>query len=225
MTTLALLGAGGLAREVLAVPGLGTPYDEVVVLDDDRAMWGTELAGRPVLPGGLARVADLDDARLLLCAGSGVTRRRIAVRLLELGLRQPRFATVLHPSVQVPAGCSVGSGSILLAHTTLTADVRVGRHVVAMPGVTFTHDDVVEDFATLCAGVSLGGHVHVGEAAYVGMNACVRERRTVGAGAVLGMGAALICDLPPGRTWAGVPAHEITADATDRVVLLREALS
>jgi acyl-[acyl carrier protein]--UDP-N-acetylglucosamine O-acyltransferase len=96
----------------------------------------------------------------------------------------------------------------------MTASVTVGRHVVAMPQATMTHDNTVDDFATLCAGVSLGGFVTVGRAAYLGMNSCVRQNVTVGAETTLGMGAALLSDLPDGQTWAGVPARAMGRWAT-----------
>ncbi len=87
----------------------------------------------------------------------------------------------------------------------MTATVTVGRHVVAMPQATMTHDNVIDDFATLCAGVSLGGFVHVGRSAYLGMNSCVRQNVTVGDGTTLGMGAVLLADLPWGRPGLGCP--------------------
>jgi sugar O-acyltransferase (sialic acid O-acetyltransferase NeuD family) len=209
MRTLVVVAASGLAREVLAVEGVLEHRDRVVVLDDDPDTWDGELAGHPVLAGGLDRITELGESGVLVCAGSGRARRSIVQRLLELGVAPHRYLTVRHPSVDVPDSCAVGAGSVLLAHVTLTASVRVGRHVVAMPGVTLTHDDVVEDFATLCAGVSLGGAVTVREAAYLGMNSSVRERTTVGRDAVLGMGAVLLEELPDRATWAGVPARPV----------------
>jgi sugar O-acyltransferase (sialic acid O-acetyltransferase NeuD family) len=209
MSTLVVVAASGLAREALAVPGALEAFDDVVVLDDDVGRWGGELAGHPVLEGGLERVTTLPDSEALVCVGSGRGRRAVVTRLATLGVH--RYTSVRHPSVSVPPGCTVGAGSILLAGVVLTCDVRVGRHVVAMPHVTLTHDDVVEDFATLCAGVSLGGDVRVGEAAYLGMNSSVRERVVVGRGSTLGMGAALVTDLPDGETWVGVPAARVRA--------------
>ena len=115
----------------------------------------------------------------------------------------------MHPNVDVPAGCEVGVGSIVLAGVALTAAVTVGSHVVVMPNATLTHDCVLQDFSTVCAGVALGGGVVVGRAAYLGMNASVRENVRVGEGATLGMGAALLVDQPDGETWAGVPARPL----------------
>src|SRR4051794_18697048 len=207
MRILAVVAASGLAREALTVPGALDRHDRVAVLDDDPQRWGGDLAGHPILVGGLDRITELGECQVLVCAGSGRSRRSIVLRLLELGVGPHRYATVRHPSVEVPDSCSVGSGSIVLVNVSLTADVRIGHHVVAMPGVTLTHDDVVEDFGTLCAGVSLGGEVTVREAAHLGMNSAVRERTVVGRDAVLQAGSVLLEDLPDREAWTGVPAR------------------
>ena len=47
----------------------------------------------------------------------------------------------------------------------------MGAHVVAMPQVVLTHDDVIEDYVTLASGVRLGGGVHVATEAYLGAGA------------------------------------------------------
>jgi sugar O-acyltransferase (sialic acid O-acetyltransferase NeuD family) len=211
-----LVAASGLARETLAVERALGRFTTLRVLDDDPALWGTSMNGAPVL-GGLEEVKLYDDASIVVCAGHGAVRQRLVTRLAQLGVSDDRYATVIHPGVDVPDGCTVGAGSVLLAQVVLTADVTIGRHVVAMPHVTLTHDTVVEDFATLCSGVVLGGEVKVGSAAYLGMSSSVRERVNVGAGATLGMGAALLRDLPQGQTWAGVPARAMDRDVREEL--------
>jgi sugar O-acyltransferase (sialic acid O-acetyltransferase NeuD family) len=206
---LLLVAASGLAREVLAIVRAHGLYDVVGFLDDSADLHGT-IDGVRVL-GSVEDAAGRPDAAVLVCAGRGSVREAIVTRLAGVGVGPERFATIVHPDVEVPDTSSVGAGSILLAGVVLTTAVTVGDHVVVMPHVTLTHDDAVEDFATLCAGVTLGGWVSVGRRAYVGMNASVRERVRVGAGATLGMGAALLTDLPDDETWAGVPARRIEA--------------
>lgn len=210
MSTLMLVAASGLAREVVAVERRRGRYDDLVLVDDDSSLWGSTVDGVPVA-GPVTIAAEHSDGDVVICAGSGRARRSLARRLAALGLDPSRYGRIIHPDVDVPAGCTVGHGSILLASVVMTADVHVHRHVVAMPHVTLTHDDIVGDFATLCAGVSLGGRVTVGEGAYLGMNSSVRERVHVGRDAVLGMGAVLLQDLPAGETWVGTPARSLTS--------------
>jgi len=204
---LLLVAASGLAREVLAVVRTHQLYDVVGFLDDDPARHGTVLDGVPVL-GPLDAVRDHTEPEILVCVGSGRGREAVVARLTDLGVSPLRYTTLVHPAVELPSTCEIGPGSIVLAGAVLTTDVTLGSHVVVMPHVTLTHDCVVQDFGTLCAGVSLGGWAVVGRAAYVGMNASVRERTHVGAGATLGMGAALVRDQPPGTVWVGVPARD-----------------
>lgn len=205
MTNILLLGAGGLAREVLSADLDG--HRVVGILDDDPGLRGELVGGVRVL-GGLAHAAEYD-ADLVVCVGSGKARRAIVQRLAGLGVRPERYATVADRAVRIPQSCAVGSGSVLLAGAVLTADAQLGDHVVLMPNVTITHDDVIADYATLAAGVSLGGGVRIGEAAYLGMNSSVRQQQTVGREAVVGMGSVVVADVPDGEVWAGVPARPL----------------
>jgi len=208
MIDVLLVAASGLAREVLSadLPG----HRVVGILDDNPELHGSRVGGGEGVEvlGGIELAATAAEA-LLICAGPGSGRRAIAARLAGLGVSDDRYATAVDSSVRVPESCEIASGSILLAGVVLTANVRVGRHVVIMPNVTLTHDDVLDDFATIAAGVSLGGTVSIGSAAYIGMNASVRQGLTVGADATLGMGAVLLSDLPVGAVWAGTPAAEL----------------
>lgn len=206
MTELLLIGAGGLAREVLACVREDGQFDVVGILDDDESKVGTALDGSPIM-GPVSMALRYPEARVVICIATGKERERVVDRLAGIGFPSHRFATVVDPSVRVPYCCDIGPGSILLGNVTLTAGIMVGSHVVMMPGVTLTHDVVVEDFVTLAAGVSLGGSVRIGRVAYLGMNSCVRESTSVGAGARVGMGAAVLGDVPDGETWAGVPAR------------------
>lgn len=208
MDNLILVGAGGLAREVIETVDAGDRYRILGIVDDDVTLHGTSISGLPVL-GGIDQLYWDHSSYFVICVGDGQTRRKIVEQLSAHDVGICQYGTVVHPSVYIPSSCFVGVGSVLLAHVAVTADARIGRHVVAMPNVTVTHDNVVGDFATLCAGVSLAGGVTVGSAAYLGTNASVRQNLHVGNDSTLGMGSSLLTDLPDGETWGGVPARRL----------------
>lgn len=214
---LLLVAASGLAREALAVTRAHPLYEVVGFLDDSPALSGATVDGIPVL-GPLDTVARYPNTKVLVCAGHGAVRERIVSRLTMLGVHPDRYATLKHPSVEIPHGCDLGSGSIVLAGVVLTTAVHIGCHVVIMPNVTLTHDCSIQDYGTVCAGAVLGGNVIVERTAYLGMNASVRERVNIGAGATLGMGSVLLNDLPAGQKWAGVPARALNLNPTRNIV-------
>jgi sugar O-acyltransferase (sialic acid O-acetyltransferase NeuD family) len=217
VTGLVLVAGSGLAAETIAAVRAAGSHDPLVILDDDAARWGQELSDVPIV-GGVDEIRAFADYDVVVCAGRGTMRKTLVNRIRIFGVGPDRYARVVHPSVDVPHGCVVGRGSIVLGHVTLTAAVTIGSHVVVMPNTSITHDDHVSDFATLCAGVTLGGRVLVCEGAYVGMNASVREGLCLGAGSTLGMGSVLLEDLPPGETWAGVPSTPIVTKTVPKTV-------
>lgn len=200
---LLLVGASGLAREVLAAGITGV----VGILDDDVELHDTEIGGVPVLGTVAAGVARAE--QLLVCIGPSSGRHNVVRRYTSFGVDPARYATFVARSARIGTTSDIGRGSILLDNVVVTSDASVGSHVVVMPNTTITHDDVLDDFTTLAAGVSLGGGVRIREGAYIGMNASVRQGLTVGRNATVGMGAVVLSDVPEDQTWAGVPARQL----------------
>jgi sugar O-acyltransferase (sialic acid O-acetyltransferase NeuD family) len=209
---LLIAGAGGLAREtaaaVAAVNSVTPTWRLLGFLDDDPALHGAAVSGRPVL-GPLSMVDDHPDAQVVVCIANPRNPGVRGVVTARLGLAPQRYATVVHPSASVGAGSVVGRGSVLLAQTVLTADIVVGAHVAVMPQVVLTHDDVVDDFVTIASGVRISGGVRVGAGAYLGTGALIRESLRIGARSIIGMGSVLLRDVPAGEVWAGNPARLI----------------
>lgn len=209
MRPLLLLGAGGLAREVLAAVRAGDNGWKVLgALDDDPARHGADLDGVPVL-GGTELAHEHAEAAVVACVASALDPAGRGRLVYRLDLPAQRWATVVHPAASVAAGTSLGEGTVLLAGAVVTAPQRVGRHVLAMPHVLITHDDEVGDFVTLAGRAALAGGVVVERGAYLGAGALVREGVRIGEGALVGMGAVVLTDVPPGQTWAGVPARPL----------------
>ena len=71
------------------------------------------------------------------------------------------------------------------------------------------HDAVIEAHTAVSAGVTILGHVRIGQGAYIGGGVSIAPHVKIGAGALLGMGAVVIRDVAPGLVVAGNPAREI----------------
>jgi len=217
-TPLLLIGAGGFAREtvelVRAVNREAPTWDLLGMLDDDPGKHGTYVHGVPILgPCTVARKRG--DARLAACVASPEDPLRRLRLVARLELPPERYATLLHPRATIADSASVGPGSVLHANTVLTADVRLGAHVAAMPSVVLTHDDVVGDGVTFGAGALVSGGVTIESGAYIGAGALLRERLAVGSGATVGMGSVVAGSVTKREIWHGSPARSV--ETVDRL--------
>lgn len=68
------------------------------------------------------------------------------------------------------------------------------------------HDAHLCKNVEVTAGGIFSGFVYIGEHAYTGVNACIRNRISIGSHCVIGMGATVVETVPPGVTVAGNPA-------------------
>jgi UDP-N-acetylglucosamine acyltransferase len=104
---------------------------------------------------------------------------------------------------EFPGTTRIGDGNVFrencTVHRALAAgnETRVGNRCLFMVGAHAAHDCQVDDGVVLTNGTMLGGHVSVGEKAYLGGATAVHQFCRIGRLAMVGGMARVIRDVPP----------------------------
>ncbi len=202
---IAIFGAGGLGRELLQVlRDMDMPCVGFLV---EPGFSAPDLVhGVPVHRSAGVVAAD-PSVRFVIAIGDPVVRARLSAELESVF--GPRFATIVHHHAWIGRGVSIGEGSVVFGHCSITADAKLGRHVLVNPGTTIAHDCILDDFATLGPSCALAGGVIVEEGAELGIGVRVAPRVRIGSWAVAGAGAVCIDQVSPKTTVVGVPARPV----------------
>ena len=201
-----ILGAGGHAKVVADIL-LSQAIDVLGFLDDDPAVWQTQPMGLPVL-GAIDTFAAYAPTGLVLGIGSNQVRQQIVRRLGAAAA--PLWISAVHPSAAVSPTVCIGKGAVVMAHTVINADARLGNHVIVNTAATIDHDCILGDYCHVAPGTHLAGGVQVGSGALIGIGAVVTPYRSIGAWATVGAGATVIRDVAAETTVVGTPARELT---------------
>ena len=213
MTDLAVFGAGGHAREVIALNrelnarGRTGETWRLLGVVTDRMEWTLpEPVGLPRL-GGVEWLAAHPLCNVVIAVGDPIGRQQIATRIGAACSNA--FATLVHPRAWLAERVTVGEGAQVFAGALVNADAQIGAHAIVNIGCRVSHDAVVGDFATLGPGATLCGAASVGKGCELGAGAVVLPRVYIGDEARLGAGAVAVASLPARVTAVGVPARPL----------------
>lgn len=215
MRTYGLIGAGGHGRDTMPVLAEILSYSPQ---DPDLSLaFVIEGSDHPLSINGFDVMSFVDFCRLdgdvfyNISIAESRARQRLANLCDESGLKP---FSIVSRTTTLLGNNEIGEGVILSPHTTITSNIRIGRFFHANIYSYVTHDCVIGDFVTFAPGVKCNGHVTIGDHAFIGAGAILRNGSKsrplrIGEGAVVGMGAVVTKDVPPFTTVVGNPARPL----------------
>ena len=150
-----------------------------------------------------------DERKVAIAIASSRARQSVAERCRAAGAS---FFEVRAANAVAMDEVEIGEGALISPFVTFTSNIRIGDHFHANLYSYVEHDCVIGDYVTFAPGAQCNGNVQIGDHAYIGAGAIIRQGKPgeplrIGAGAIVGMGAVVTCDVSAGATVVGNPAR------------------
>lgn len=216
---LALLGAGGFAREMYWHVQETWPGTPIVFVDDVTDTLKVTVGGRdyPVVKDwnfhGISGIPGVDRPLTIrhfaIAIGDPKAKRILAAKAIDAALEPA--PTVIHPRALVQGNdCVIGRGGVIAPGCVITTNVTIGDYVLLNLNCTVGHDAVLASFVTCNPGCHVSGNVTLGEGVSLGTGTAVREKTAIAAGVVTGAQACVAKGIETENiVVAGVPAKPL----------------
>lgn len=209
-TLIGIVGAGGCAREVMPIARAAYGHEaELVFVESDPLQ--DVVNGMRVFSEKQFIESSHERKLFNVAINDSRVRCAIAERLEQAGCIPQTFSA---PSVITYENNEIGAGAILCANVVITSNVRIGRFFHANMFSYVTHDCEIGDYVTFAPRVSCNGNVKIGDHAYIGCGALLKQGAkgaplVIGEGAIVGMGAVVTKSVAPYTTVVGNPARTL----------------
>ena len=215
---IAILGAGGCAREVYWYIRETWPDSDVVFVDDLTELTALRMGESlvPVIKNwcfDAVRFTPTGDpcpvSEFIVGVGLPAVKKIMVEKALAHALCPA--PTLIHPrAIVIDPGLQAGSGGFVAPGTVLTTNVQLGDYVSVHYNVTIGHDTVIGDYASCNPGCNISGNVTLGKGVLIGAGSVIREKVRIADDVIAGAQSCVVNDiLVPGSKVVGVPAREL----------------
>lgn len=205
MKSLAIVGAGGHAKSVIAsIDSRIYEFKGVILKEPDPTNQF------PVIgyDNDLEAIKTMVDCVIIAIGSIGDIRIRekMESQLSKLGFQ---FATVIDPSAIIAEDVIIGEGTFVGKRAIINAGAKIGSHAIINSGAIIEHDCIIGDFCHIGPGAVLGGSVRVAHGTHIGIGSTLIQGLTIGQGCLIGAGSVVVNNIRDAAKAYGNPCKEI----------------
>ncbi|KGN74581.1 acetyltransferase [Porphyromonas gulae] len=212
MEDIAIIGAGGLGREILSLLmaiNQTKPTYNIIGFYDDKAEKGTMIYNFPIL----GKIEDLklisSPIAVTIAIGSPQAKRKIIEKINKN--HYISYPSLIHPKayIQNPETIKIANGVTIAAGAVITCDITIDKFVFLNLNCTVGHDAKIGPYSSFMPTVNISGETVIGECVYVGTGATIINKIGIGDNAIIGAGSTVISNIPTNTTVVGTPAKVV----------------
>ena len=194
----AIIGSGGMGRELLVQMLDNNPNEEIVFFVNDE------------YPHDDMKILSLKNFnpniyKVIVALGDSYLREKI-VNSLPINTK---YFTFIHKSVLIFDNIEIGEGSVICAGSILTTNIKIGRHAQLNRATNISHDTIIGDFFTTAPGVHVSGNCKLGNRIYMGCLSCTKEKIIICDDVIIGLNSGIIKNINESGVYVGTPAIKI----------------
>lgn len=210
MNKIGIFGTSGFAREVADI-AYELNYEPFFIARDDAELASWVFPEQAVLE---SDIATISVARFAIGIGENSIRENLAKRYKD----SLSFINLVHPSASFGRGqrevIESQIGVVVGAGVRFTSNIQVGDFTIFNLNTTVGHDVIVEKFVNVAPGANISGNVHIKQRCSIGTGAVINQgagdkKLTIGADTMIGSGAVVIKDCDEQAVYVGAPAKRL----------------
>lgn len=207
--TLAIVGGGGLGREIeswIYQSKLLEEFNVVGYLDDNKSCLNGYKSDLKVLD--TISLESLREAENIIVA---ISNNEIKKKIFNYHKNSGGFNIISfsHPSFINGKFSSFGLGFIATANTLVSCNTTVGNGVLINSGSQIGHDVTIGNYVSIMANVDVGGGATIGDNVFIGSGATILPGVKIAANIKIGAGTIVLRSLKKEGTYFGNPARKI----------------
>jgi sugar O-acyltransferase (sialic acid O-acetyltransferase NeuD family) len=214
---LGIYGAGGLGREILdlakGINALENKWKKIVFINDFKqspTINGVEVFTFEEFKTNFST----DNARLVIAVGEPKDRQTLREKITASGYR---LQSLIHPTASVGTETQIGDGTIVQFGSFVACNVITGINVLLLQNSSIGHDSIIDNDTVVSPHAAISGNCTIGERVYVGGSVPVKEKTSIGADSIIGMGSVVLRNIPENVIALGNPARAMKNNESGHV--------